>query len=251
MEAKKNKRSYAMNFAAFICFVLALALIVLLRLFQSESIVRWYNRYTDTLNSYDIWIQQNGATFLTAVIILVNYALKAVIPWVPLSFIMVIAGAVFPWYEAAIINVLGTALLFSIKYFWGKHLGGGNAEKILSKYDKAHTFIDKGKLGSGAVLFAARLIPCVPVNSVSQLYGTTDIPFERYLLVSLAGFSYKLFSYTVIGRNVYDPMSAKFIIPFVLLFLFSGITLLALNGVINVTSLTINKAFKHKKIEKG
>ena len=83
--------------------------------------------------------------------------------------------------------------------------------------------------------FFLRLFPCIPINSVSQLYGTSDIGYWKYLVVSLLGFSYKLFSYTIIGRNVYDPLSAKFMLPFVFLFLFSGFVLLGLNGVLGLT----------------
>lgn len=240
----EKKRSYALNFAAFICFTFALVLVVLLRMFQIEEVVNWYNRYTDTLASFEAWIQHNGATWVSVGIIFANFVLKATVPWFPLSCIMVAAGVIFKWYYAVIINVAGLAVLYTLKYFWGKKFGGGNAEKILSRYDKAHTFIDKGKLGSRLVLFLSRLIPFVPINSVSQLYGTTGIKYPEYLIISLIGSAYKIFSYTVIGRNVYDPMSASFIVPLVVLFLFSGITLLAINGAINVTSFTINKVKK-------
>ena len=243
----KRKRSYALNFAAFICFLTALVLIILLRMFQIEEVVTWYNKYTDTLASYEAWIKQNGATFFTAVMILVNFSIKAYIPWVPLSFLMVIPGAVFEWYWAVLINVLGLTILFSMKFLYGKTYGGGNAEKILSHYDRAHTFIDKGKLGSNIVLFFLRLIPGIPPGATSQLYGTTVMELPEFLLISLLGFSYKIFSYTIIGKNVYDPMSQGFIIPLVLLFMVSGIALLMLNGVINVTASTLSFAKKIKR----
>lgn len=242
-----KKRSNAFNFAAFLCFSCALVLIILLRMFQIEEVVEWYNKYTETLASYEAWIKQNGATLLSAVIILVNFAVKAYIPWVPISFLMVISGALFEWYIAILINVTGMVILFSMKFLYGRTYGGGNTEKILSHYDKAHTFIDKGKLGSRMVLFFARLTPGITTGAVSQLYGTADIGMGQFLLISLAGFSYKTFSYTLIGVNVFDPMSASFIIPLVFLFLFTGIGLLMLNGVISVTADTIRFAKKLKR----
>lgn len=226
-----------MNFIAFVCFLLALALIVLLRLFQEPEFLKWYNKYTDTLVNFDNWIQANGATWFSVAVILANYTLKAVIPWFPLSCICVAAGVLFKWYYATAINIAGLSILFTIKFFWGKRYGGGNAEKILSKYDRAHTFVDSSKLGSTLILFLLRLVPGMPVNSVSQLYGTTEIGFWKYLIVSLLGFSYKLFSFTTIGRNVFDPASASFIVPFVFLFLFTGVAVLSLNGVISLTTL--------------
>lgn len=239
---KKKTRTYVLNFIAFICFLTALALLVMLRLFQLDRVVEWYNKYTDTLKNFELWIQSNGSTWLSVLIILLNYALKAVIPWFPLSCICVAVGAIFKWYYALAINAVGMAVLFTIKFYWGKSYGGGNAEKILSKYDRAHTLVDNSKLGSTVILFLLRLVPATPVNSVSQLYGTTGINFWKYLLVSLAGFSYKLFSYTTIGHNVFDPMSASFIIPIIFLCLFTGIVVLSLNGVISLTKLTRPKS---------
>ena len=235
--SKKKSRSYVMNFIAFICFVFALALIILLRLFQEPKFLEWYNKYTDTLADFDRWIQANGATWFSVAVILANYTLKAVIPWFPLSCICVAAGVLFKWYYATAINIIGLSILFTIKFFWGKRYGGGNAEKILSKYDRAHTFVESSKLGSALILFLLRLVPGMPINSVSQLYGTTEINFWKYLIVSLFGFSYKLFSYTTIGRNVFDPASASFIVPFIFLFLFTGMAVLSLNGVISLTTL--------------
>lgn len=235
--AEKKNRSYVLNFIAFICFTVALSLMILLRLFQVDRFVEWYNKYTDTLNDFDRWIQANGATWFSVAVILANYALKALIPWFPLSCICVAAGVLFKWYWATLINLAGLSILFTIKFFWGRRYGGGNAEKILSKYDRAHDLVDKSKLGSTVLLFLLRLVPGTPVNSVSQLYGTTNINFSKYLLVSLAGFSYKLFSYTTIGRNVFDPASAKFIVPLIFLSLFTGVAVLSLNGVISLTKL--------------
>ena len=230
-----------MNFAAFICFVLALVLIILLRLIEMDEAMEWYYKYTDTLNRFERWIQTNGATWLSVFIILGNFVLKAVIPWFPISCICVVSGVLFPAYISIPLNFVGLALLFTIKFFWGRRFGGGNAEKILRKFDRASKFIDQSKLGSAIALFFLRLVPCVPINSVSQLYGTTPIGYWKYLIVSLIGFSYKMFSYTIIGRNVFDPLSLKFLLPFVFLFLFSGFVLLGLNGVIGLTGYLSGK----------
>ncbi|MBR3552658.1 MAG: TVP38/TMEM64 family protein [Clostridia bacterium] len=228
-------RSKVLNVAALICFLFALTLVVILRLAQQEGFVKWYHNYTDTLAHFETWMQTNGATWYSVMLILLNFVLKAVIPWFPLACICVASGVVFEWYLAIPINVIGLTLLFTIKYLWGKRYGGGNAKKILARYKGASEFIDSNQVGSAVVLFVLRLVPMMPINSVSQLYGTTDIPFWKYLIVSLVGFSYKLFSYTLIGRNVYDPMSARFLLPFVFLSLFSGFVILALNGVIQVS----------------
>lgn len=242
---KGRSKTYAINTVAFICFVLALALIILLRVFNSESFTLWYSKYVDTLASYEEWMLTYGASLTTVLLIFINFFFKAVIPWFPIACMCVASGVLFEWYYALLINLAGMIILFTAKFFWGRRFGGGNAEKILSKYETAYEFIDKSRLGSGVVLFFLRLVPCIPVNSVSCLYGSTDISYLRYIVLSVLGYSYRLFSYTLIGRSVYDPASASFIVPLILLLIFSGMMLLSLSGALELTSL-INKLFFRK-----
>lgn len=228
--AKSKKAKISLSFAALVCFLIALALTVLLRVFKDESFLGWYNKYTDTLLYYEQWMQIYGATWISALLIVFNFLLKALLPWFPISCICVVSGVLFKWYYAMLINIVGAAILFSVRYFWGKHFGAGNAEKILGRYAGVKAVIESKNLRSDAVLFGLRFSPLVPINSVSSVYGTTDMPYIRYILVSLAGFSYKIFSYTVIGRNVYDPASASFIVPFIILFVITGFVLLSFSA---------------------
>ena len=186
-----------------------------------------------------------GASITTVLLIFINFFLKAAIPWFPIACICVASGVLFEWYYALLINLAGMALLFTAKFLWGRRFGGGNAEKILAKYETAYEFIDKSRLGSGVVLFFLRLVPCIPVNSVSSLYGSTDISYQRYIIISVLGYAYKLFSYTLIGRSVYDPASASFVVPLILLLIFSGMMLLSLSGALELTKL-LNKLFFRK-----
>lgn len=228
--AKSKKAKISLSFAALVCFLIALVLTVLLRVFKDESFLVWYNKYTDTLLYYEQWMQIYGATWISALLIVFNFLLKTLLPWFPISCICVVSGVLFKWYYAMLINIAGAAILFSVRYFWGKHFGAGNAEKILGRYAGVKAVIESKNLRSDAVLFVLRFSPLVPINSVSSVYGTTDMPYIRYILVSLAGFSYKIFSYTVIGRNVYDPASASFIVPFIILFVITGFVLLSFSA---------------------
>lgn len=242
-----EKRSNVLRITALILFIVALVLIVALRLFENEHFREWYTDYADTLMTYQKWVEANGTSLLSVVIILINFLLKAVIPWFPITIIMFSTGLIFKWYYALLINLLGVIILFTVKFYWGKKWGGGNAEKILGHYDKAHYFIESGRLGSKATLFLLRLTPFMPINSVSQLYGTTTMKYRDYILVSLAGFTYKMFSYTAIARNIYNPLSSGFIGTLLALLIVSGLLLLAMDGTIRTTSPIIRKIFRKDK----
>ena len=230
---------------AFICFVLALAMIILLRIFSLDSFTQWYSKYVDTLATYEEWMQTYGATVNSVLLILLNFFLKSIIPWFPIACMCVATGVLFEWYQALFINTIGLIILFTVRYYWGRRFGGGNAEKILSKYETAYEFIDKSRLGSGVVLFFLRLVPFTPTNVVSSLYGSTDISYLRYIIISVVGYAYKLFTYTTIGRSVYNPASASFLVPMIVLLIASGMMLLSLSGALELKKL-LNKIFFRK-----
>ena len=233
---KSRKIGNLFNALAFFSFALAIALVVLLRVFATEEFHRWYAQYNETLNSYEHWIETYGATVIAVAVILINYLIKSFVPWFPISCICVASAVIFRWYIAATINVAGLAVFFAVRFLKGRKHGGGKAERLLEKYDRPHRFIESGKAGSKVLLFFARLIPGVPLGAVSVFYGSTKISFREYLIVSLCGISYKLFSYITIGRHVFDPASISFIGPFIPLLVLAGLVLLSLGGVISMAT---------------
>lgn len=245
---KSKSWSYTLRMMALVCFSFVLALLVLLRVFRTDSFTIWYEKYTQTLVDFEIWIENYGATPLAVIIILINYTLKAVIPWFPVSCICVASAVIFKWYDALMINIIGLIILFTLKFLWGRRFGGGNGEKLLRKYDFICEIVERNQLGSGVVLFIARLLPSIPINSVSCLYGATDMPLWRFLVISVTGFLYKAITYIIIGRNVFDPASASFIVPFIPHVMLSGIIFLSLSSAIEGG----NKKRKNQiKIKKG
>ena len=220
---------------AFLNFAAAVGLVVLLRFFETEEFIRWYGQYVSTLDRYEGWIETYGASFIAVAVILLNYIVKAFVPWFPVSCLCVASAVIFRWYIAAGINIAGLAIYFTVRFVKGRRHGGGKAEKLLERYDKPHDFIESGKAGSKVMLFFARLLPGVPLGAVSVFYGSTKIPYGEYLIVSLLGSAYKLFSYITIGRHVFDPASVSFVGPFIPLLIFAGFVLLSIGGVISTT----------------
>ena len=83
------------------------------------------------------------------------------------------------------------------------------------------------------------------MGAISVFYGSTKMPYREYLIVSLLGTSYKLFSYITIGRHVFDPASVSFVGPFIPLLVFAGIVLLSVSGGISGVGL-IRKIINRK-----
>ena len=170
---------------------------------------------------------------LIVIALLLLYAIKSVISFVPLAATCLISGLVFPFPVALLINFVGVAIILTIKYFWGKHIGEGNFSKLAKKSDAIWELIKDTENGDGTgnpiILFLLRIVPSVPIGPVSQMYGKMGYNFWRYLGISLLGYSLKIISFTMIGYNVNDPFSASFIVPLVVILFVSGVGILGMN----------------------
>ena len=170
---------------------------------------------------------------LIVIALLLLYAIKSVISFVPLAATCLISGLVFPFPVALLINFVGVAIILTIKYFWGKHIGEGNFSKLAKKSDAIWELIKDTENGDGTgnpiILFLLRIVPSVPIGPVSQMYGKMGYNFWRYLGISLLGYSLKIISFTMIGYNVNDPFSANFIVPLVVILFVSGVGILGMN----------------------
>lgn len=170
---------------------------------------------------------------LIVIALLLLYAIKSVISFVPLAATCLISGLVFPFPVALLINFVGVAIILTIKYYWGKHIGEGNFSKLAKKSDAIWELIKDTENGDGTgnpiILFLLRIVPSVPIGPVSQMYGKMGYNFWRYLGISLLGYSLKIISFTMIGYNVNDPFSASFIVPLVVILFVSGVGILGMN----------------------
>ena len=128
-----------------------------------------------------------------------------------------------------LINLGGIFLMNSFAYNRGVRQGGGAFQKFMEKYDGAWELVEHYGRGNPLLLFITRLMPVVPLNSTSIVYGSLRFPFGEYTFISLGGFAPRLIGYTFIGRNVFSPFSFSFIGPIVVLLILSGAVVLGIN----------------------
>lgn len=185
------------------------------------------------LEDLQLWITSLNNRWLIILAILSLFAIKSLIGILPMAPLFVISGMVFPVTAAVLINISGIIVLMSLKYTVGLKFGGGRTKKILKKYPSINKVFESGGEGNPWLLLFFRIVPNFPVNTVSRLYGNMNFPYEKYIFISLLGFSPRLISYSVIGNNVFDPFSAGFLAPIIVLLLISGLSMLVLNAVIS------------------
>ena len=230
-ELKKDRlHAYAIGIAGGALIVSAILLLLLLRVLQYEEVQMWYADIREFLQDVENRILNIRDCRVFVLAILCVYLLKSVFPVISNAALCVLTGLVMPVYYSLPLNVFGISIVFSVKYWIGRRYGA-----------KTHTLIHKNKTvlsimegkgqGNPWLLAAFRFIPWIPLNTISRLYGQMKFRYGRYLIVSLFGFAPRLISYTFIGRNAYDPLSASFLTPIAVLLVLTGFSLISANAI--------------------
>ncbi|MEG0898513.1 MAG: VTT domain-containing protein [Oscillospiraceae bacterium] len=242
-----------MNYSGLILIIIAFVLVIMMqndnideirtplnaldfKIEELSNIQQIYLNFKEWMYDFEASIQEFGNIGLMIVAMLLFYALKSFISVVPISATCLLSGVIFPFPIALLVNYLGLTLQISIKYLWGNKIGGGNISKILKRYPTILDFFEHDGKGNPWFLFVFRLVPSFPINPISQMYGDMKFDFKNYLLISLAGFTIKVVSFSLIGSNVYDPLSPKFITPIIIILFISGLLMLLVNAIITFTT---------------
>ena len=239
-------RSGIMNAAGFALLISAAAVSVVVYLLRYDQLWLWYKVYQEKLLEAGQFIQSLGISWKFVLAMLMVFLVRTFIPFLAVSAICVLTGAVLPSYWALIVNFLGIIIMMSIKYFEGMKFGSGNAWKIISKNERARKIIESSGKVNKALLFALRLIPGFPLGSVSRIYGSLRFPYWQFILLSAAGFAPKLLSYTFMGTNVFDPLSSAFLVPLMIALTISGASLLCVNLIWLLVEKSVSSSKKNK-----
>ena len=172
---------------------------------------------------------------LTVLVLLFIYFFKAYLPFLPLSIVCLMGGVLFGkyWWVAFIINLLGLAGMFYLRFNSGRVKGESYMQNLLKKNKYVRLAIDVNGVSSYSLLAVFRFFPCFPINFVSRLYGANkDCKFHWYMLISLAAIAPRVYVYTRIGREIFNPFSRTFVILIMIFVAFGGVRYFVINLVI-------------------
>lgn len=247
---KREKQKKYLLFGGLIMIALAVAVGALLFSLQFDELWRWYGQTRQNLFRLENYIMNLDKSWQFFCAVMILFAVKSFFPIYATSTVCFLSGIVLPSYIAIPVNILGFTVLITVRYFWGRRFGAGGAWKVISKTEKLKNLIQQDGSGNPALLIALRLIPGVPVNGISGIYGSFNFGYARFVALSVIGFMPKLISFTLVGRNIYDPLSAGFLLPIMILLFFTGISLLSVNGVWTTVEKAVELTKKHRKERK-
>ena len=163
----------------------------------------------------------------TALVMLFLFALKSVSIVVYSGLLYAASGILFPLPVALAVNIVGTAIMYTIPYGIGKIIGPPVAQKIYEKNKKLAFFKEIRKKNDFIFSFIMRTIEILPADPVSVYMGAVEVKYPLYLSGGILGFLSAIVLFTIMGTKVTEPGSREFIIALVIkvvIFLFSIVT---------------------------
>ncbi len=139
-------------------------------------------------------------------VVLAVYVVKALVFVVPASLIYVAVGAILNEHLALAVgvNLLGIFLEVSVTWLLGKFLGKDAVYKLLSKKEAGRKILERNLGDKAGVLFAIRAIPAFPIDWLSLFYGASGCRYPKYALVSVAGISWRVILFTILGDAAFS-----------------------------------------------
>lgn len=153
--------------------------------------------------------------------LLLLYAVKSVVFFLPLVALQIAAGLFFPTWAAILINIIGMAIELNIPYWLGRKLGFNSADKLFAKFPKIQSTVE-GDGNKWFISYILRALNMLPIDLVSLYLGSARFPYFVYFTGSLAGALFGILAATFIGISLTDPTSPTFIIACTASFTLAG-----------------------------
>lgn len=181
-------------------FLIILRCVIALSLFAVAII------YYDELSTIDVRALADVTDKLVILIIMVLslYIVKALVFVVPASLVYVAVGAIMDPVIAVIVNLTGIFIEVSVTYWLGRFLGKDAVHKLLSKKETGRKLLEKDIQSKASVLLTIRAIPAFPIDFVSLFYGASGSAYLKYALLSLAGISWRVILFTILGDAIFS-----------------------------------------------
>ncbi|MCK8825843.1 TVP38/TMEM64 family protein [Fuchsiella alkaliacetigena] len=160
-------------------------LIITLVMVKLFDILDYFN-YKDVnkINHFRDWII--NWSYLGPLLFIVIYAL-AIVFFLPNAFFIIAAGITFGAIKGGLLASLGFILGAGISFILSRYFARDSLKSWLNKKDLKEKIDQWFAKYKWRVLLFTRLIPFFPINLQNYVYGSTEIKFSTYLVLSWAG----------------------------------------------------------------
>lgn len=240
----KQQKRHQTNLISTIVMIITACLITFLAviLYNHTKLEIRFDALINWLKQVDTAIANLDSQAEIIICIFALYIAKCQLP-IPMGFLCVISGIVFPLPQAVVINIVFSFFFFAVKYVEGMFIGGGWTGMILGikQLHFVRDWIQFKGTGNPYILFISRLVPSIPLGMVSKYYGSMHYDFVYYTVLSLLGLAPRLYIYTRIGSAIYNPFSVQFLVLLIVIVAFTGISIIMFNVFYGIKSKQMNQ----------
>ena len=167
-----------------------------------------HKHYHLTVDAFFSWQPEN--LFLTAMLLLLLFAVKSTLVFIPIMLPQILVGHLYPRDMAIFLNVLGLAVVMATPHWIGKQLGAGKMEQLIQKYPKIQKILSAQDDNQMAVCFMLRACAVPPADIVTMYLGATGMPFVTNVIGGVLGSFPSMLLTTFLGANIRNPESPAF-----------------------------------------
>lgn len=171
-------------------------------------LLHFHNTYGITAEQILSWQPEN--LILAALILMVGYAVKSTLVFVPIILLQILAGHIYDRETAIFVNLLGLVIVMAVPYWIGKKLGSAKMEALLEKYPKIKAVLKVQEDNKMALCFMLRACAVPPADVVTMYLGATGMPFTTNVIGGVLGCFPSMVLTTFLGANIRDPESPAF-----------------------------------------
>jgi len=153
-------------------------------------------------------VQGSASLAVAVAVVLGLYCVKSCLFVIPAMLLYVSVGAVFPLWQALLVNFAGILLELMLTYGLGVFLGGEQVHRMLSGSRGGRKLLDMQDKRGFVMLFTVRLLPMFPIDFAGVYFGSTRVPFWKHLAASALGLFPRVALFTVFGeaaRRFFPP----------------------------------------------
>ena len=163
---------------------------------------------------------------MAAAFLLGLFALKSISVFFPIVILQIASGFLFSPLLALFINILGTAISYTLPYFIGCFTGAEAAGSKIAQNPSLTQIFEKQHKHEFFVSFFLRVISCLPSDLISMYLGALKFKFSTYLIASILGTLPGLVPATFMGDSITKPLSPQFMISLLITIISSLLSLL-------------------------
>lgn len=149
---------------------------------------------------------------LAVILMLVAFAVKSLIFFVPIPVLYLASGLIFDPVTAFILNFFGMLVCTAVPYWIGRFSGAGLFQKLIKRYPKLQVLDTFQHQNQWFISFMVRAVGFLPCDTVSLVLGAWEISFLKYLSGTALGMLPGLVATTMVGITVTNPRSPGFIL---------------------------------------